>query len=136
MDNFDLRKYLTENRLFEEEKGDIKSFLNAHIEEVKDYLRKLAQTNSISTDLYPHEEYPFTTDKEKNIVLKQIDTITDFGFDGSDEDVTPMGGENFDEVALGVSFNWPESPSLRTDGEEPEIIKIGGKDIGVKRWDY
>ena len=127
MDNFDLRKYLTENRLFEEEKGDIKSFLRAHIEEVKDYLRKLEQTNGISSPMYPSEEYP---------VSKQIDTMTDFGFDGSDEDVTPMGGENFDEVQLGVSFNWPESPSLRTDGEEPEIIKIGGKDIGVKRWDY
>lgn len=127
MNNFDLRKYLTENRLFEEEKGDILSFLNAHVEEVKNYLRKLEQTNGISSELYPSEKFP---------VSKQIDTITAFDYDGSDEDVTPIGGENFGEVALGVSFNWPESPSLRTDGEEPEIIKIGGKDIGVKRWDY
>ena len=39
MDNFDLRKYLAEGRLFEQEYPELISFLNANVEDVKQHMR-------------------------------------------------------------------------------------------------
>jgi len=105
-DNFDLKKYLTEGRLFKEEKDNIISFLETHIEDVKDYIRK---------------RFPYPED------LEMVDNIEGFDYDGSDADVTPYG----DGVEMGISFNWAGSPTLDDEEGEPEVIKIGGKKIGV-----
>ena len=39
MDNFNLRKYLAEGRLFEQEYPELISFLNANVEDVKQHMR-------------------------------------------------------------------------------------------------
>ena len=39
MDNFDLKKYLAEGKLFEQEYPELISFLNANVEDVKQHMR-------------------------------------------------------------------------------------------------
>ena len=39
MDNFDLRKYLAEGRLFEQEYPELIKFLNANVEDLKQHMR-------------------------------------------------------------------------------------------------
>ena len=97
-----MMRVLNEN----EEENDIISFLETHIEDVKKYLKK---------------RFPYPED------LKMIKKIEGFDYDGSDIDVTPYG----DGVEMGVSFNWAGSPSLEGEEDDPEVIKIGGKKIGV-----
>ena len=69
MDNFDLKKYLAEGRLFEQEYPELISFLNANIEDIKQHMR------DEFLDVEDEIEYNATINKE----IDQVKSFQDMG---------------------------------------------------------
>ena len=115
MDNFDLKKYLAEGRLFKEEnenkEEDIVTFLNSHLDELKDFLKKQFPSKS-----------------------EEIDSAELVDYDGSDVDATLFasrdGGDQTVPSDRGIALNFA-GQGMDSEDFEGKLIstKIGGKDI-------
>jgi hypothetical protein len=125
MDNFDLKKYLKENKLFEkiqdlkagEHNPELIPFLEAHLDEVKEFLKinyKVSTPQEIEYDPEYAEE-----------MLEAINSIEGFDYDGMG-DATPYPSE------LGISFRYADdidNKSVGQEGDKPGFTEIGGRKI-------
>ena len=118
MENFDLRKYLTEGRLFEAQKGEplndkgLLNFLQQNMDEVLDQIE--AEPTDIS-DL----KFEFDGDGDPSI---EIDYAS-YSFRKPEhiDHIGPIGMENIDDEI--------SRPFEGEEGDDPTPIKVAGKDL-------
>ena len=128
MDNFDLRKYLTEGRLFEAQKGEPlndKGLLNFLQQNINDVVFKVTRGDDYTSD----PKFEFDGDGDVSIEIAYSDIYgLDALEDPSEKDVYKVAysfrkPEDVDHIGpLGISF--------RNEGDaDPNPIKIAGKDL-------
>ena len=129
MDNFDLRKYLAEGRLFEQEYPELISFLNANVEDVKQHMRDefLDDEDEI--------EYNATISKE----IDQVKSFQDVGKNKEDSEEYNIVGAvvSQDEGDVGITYMFKDDYDALEDktkfendfGYPPQDVKIAGKDL-------
>ena len=129
MDNFDLRKYLAEGKLFEQEYPELISFLNANIEDVKQHMRDefLDDEDEI--------EYNATISKE----IDQVKSFQDIGKNKEDSEEYNIVGAvvSQGEGDVGITYMFKDDYDALEDkskfendyGYPPQDIKIAGKDL-------
>lgn len=128
MENFDLRKYLTEGKLFEAQKGEPlndKALLNFLQQNMDDVVYKVADRDNHT----PSPKFEFDGDGDVSIQIAYPDT---YGLDALED---PSEGDMYTVV---YAFRKPEDVdhvgplgiSFRNEGDDdPESIKIAGKDL-------
>ena len=129
MDNFDLRKYLAEGKLFEQEYPELISFLNANVEDVKQHMRDefLDDEDEI--------EYNATISKE----IDQVKSFQDIGKNKEDSEEYNIVGAvvSQDEGDVGITYMFKDDYDALEDktkfendyGYPPRDVKIAGKDL-------
>ena len=123
MDNFDLRKYLAEGRLFEQEYPELIKFLNANVEDVKQHMR------DEFLDDEDEVEYNATISKE----IDQVKSFQDVGI--TDDVVGAVVSQGEGDVGITYMFKddydaLEDKSKFENDyGFPPEDIKIAGKDL-------
>ena len=129
MDNFDLRKYLAEGKLFEQEYPELISFLNANIEDVKQHMRDefLDDEDEI--------EYNATISKE----IDQVKSFQDVGKNKEDSEEYNIVGAvvSQGEGDVGITYMFKDDYDALEDktkfendfGYPPQDVKIAGKDL-------
>ena len=123
MDNFDLRKYLAEGRLFEQEYPELIKFLNANVEDLKQHMR------DEFLDVEDEIEYNATINKE-------IDLVKSFQDMGEYDDIVGAVVSQ-GEGDVGITYMFKDDYDALEDktkfendyGYPPEDIKIAGKDL-------
>jgi len=129
MDNFDLRKYLAEGRLFEQEYPELISFLNANVEDVKQHMR------DEFLDDVEEEDYNDFISKE----IDQVKSFQDIGKNKEDSEEYNIVGAvvSQDEGDVGITYMFKDDYDALEDktkfendfGYPPEDVKIAGKDL-------
>ena len=129
MDNFDLRKYLAEGRLFEQEYPELISFLNANVEDVKQHMR------DEFLDDEDEVEYNATISKE----IDQVKSFQDIGKNKEDSEEYNIVGAvvSQGEGDVGITYMFKDDYDALEDkskfendyGYPPQDIKIAGKDL-------
>ena len=123
MDNFDLKKYISEGRLFEQEYPELISFLNANVEDVKQHMR------DEFLDDEDEVEYNATISKE----IDQVKSFQDVG--KTDDLVGAVVSQGEGDVGITYMFKddydaLEDKSKFENDyGYPPEDIKIAGKDL-------
>ena len=123
MDNFDLRKYLAEGRLFEQEYPELISFLNANVEDVKQHMRDYF--------LDDEEEVDYN-----DFISKEIDQVKSFQDVGKTDDLVGAVVRQ-GEGDVGITYMFKDDYDALEDkskfendyGYPPQDIKIAGKDL-------
>ena len=123
MDNFDLRKYLAEGRLFEQEDPELIPFLNANVEDVKQHMR------DEFLDDEDEVEYNAT-------ISKEIDQVKSFQDVGKTDDLVGAVVRQ-GEGDVGITYMFKDDYDALEDkskfendfGYPPQDIKIAGKDL-------
>ena len=129
MDNFDLRKYLAEGRLFEQEYPELISFLNANVEDVKQHMRDYFLDDEEEADY-------------NDFISKEIDLVKSFQDVGKNkedsEEYNIVGAVvSQGEGDVGITYMFKDDYDALEDktkfendyGYPPEDIKIAGKDL-------
>ena len=129
MDNFDLRKYLAEGRLFEQEYPELISFLNANVEDVKQHMR--------DEFLDDEEEADYNDFISKEI--DQVKSFQDIGKNKEDSEEYNIVGAvvSQGEGDVGITYMFKDDYDALEDktkfendfGYPPEDVKIAGKDL-------
>ena len=129
MDNFDLRKYLAEGRLFEQEYPELISFLNANVEDVKQHMRDYFLDDEEEAD------YNDFISKE----IDQVKSFQDIGKNKEDSEEYNIVGAvvSQGEGDVGITYMFKDDYDALEDkskfendyGYPPEDIKIAGKDL-------
>ena len=129
MDNFDLRKYLAEGRLFEQEYPELISFLNANVEDVKQHMR------DEFLDDEDEVEYNATISKE----IDQVKSFQDIGKNKEDSEEYNIVGAvvSQGEGDVGITYMFKDDYDALEDktkfendyGYPPQDVKIAGKDL-------
>ena len=116
MDNFDLRKYLAEGKLFEQEYPELISFLNANVEDVKQHMR----------DEFIDDEDEVEYNANMNREIDQVKSFQDIGktddIGEGDVGITYMFKDDYDALEDKTKFE-------NDYGYPPEDIKIAGRDL-------
>ena len=129
MDNFDLRKYLAEGRLFEQEYPELISFLNANVEDVKQHMRDYFLDDEEEADY-------------NDFISKEIDLVKSFQDVGKNkedsEEYNIVGAVvSQDEGDVGITYMFKDDYDALEDktkfendfGYPPQDVKIAGKDL-------
>ena len=129
MDNFDLRKYLAEGRLFEQEYPELISFLNANVEDVKQHMRDYFLDDEEEADY-------------NDFISKEIDLVKSFQDVGKNkedsEEYNIVGAVvSQGEGDVGITYMFKDDYDALEDktkfendfGYPPEDVKIAGKDL-------
>ena len=129
MDNFDLRKYLAEGRLFEQEYPELISFLNANVEDVKQHMRDYF--------LDDEEEVDYNDFISKEI--DQVKSFQDIGKNKEDSEEYNIVGAvvSQGEGDVGITYMFKDDYDALEDktkfendyGYPPQDVKIAGKDL-------
>ena len=129
MDNFDLKKYLSEGRLFEQEYPELIKFLNANVEDVKQHMR--------DEFLDDEEEADYNDFISKEI--DQVKSFQDIGKNKEDSEEYNIVGAvvSQDEGDVGITYMFKDDYDALEDktkfendfGYPPEDVKIAGKDL-------
>ena len=129
MDNFDLKKYLAEGRLFEQEYPELIKFLNANVEDVKQHMR--------DEFLDDEEEADYNDFISKEI--DQVKSFQDIGKNKEDSEEYNIVGAvvSQDEGDVGITYMFKDDYDALEDktkfendfGYPPEDVKIAGKDL-------
>ena len=129
MDNFDLRKYLAEGRLFEQEYPELISFLNANVEDVKQHMRDYFLDDEEEAD---YNDY---ISKE----IDQVKSFQDIGKNKEDSEEYNIVGAvvSQGEGDVGITYMFKDDYDALEDktkfendyGYPPQDIKIAGKDL-------
>ena len=129
MDNFDLRKYLAEGRLFEQEYPELISFLNANVEDVKQHMRDYFLDDEEEAD------YNDFISKE----IDQVKSFQDIGKNKEDSEEYNIVGAvvSQGEGDVGITYMFKDDYDALEDktkfendfGYPPEDVKIAGKDL-------
>ena len=129
MDNFDLRKYLAEGRLFEQEYPELISFLNANVEDVKQHMRDYFLDDEEEAD------YNDFISKE----IDQVKSFQDVGKNKEDSEEYNIVGAvvSQGEGDVGITYMFKDDYDALEDktkfendfGYPPEDVKIAGKDL-------
>ena len=123
MDNFDLRKYLAEGRLFEQEYPELISFLNANVEDVKQHMRDYFLDDEEEADY-------------NDFISKEIDQVKSFQDVGKTDDLVGAVVRQ-GEGDVGITYMFKDDYDALEDktkfendfGYPPEDVKIAGKDL-------
>ena len=123
MDNFYLKKYLAEGRLFEQEYPELIKFLNANVEDVKQHMR------DEFLDDEDEVEYNAT-------ISKEIDQVKSFQDVGKTDDLVGAVVRQ-GEGDVGITYMFKDDYDALEDkskfendyGYPPQDIKIAGKDL-------
>jgi len=121
MDNFDLRKYLAEGKLFEQEYPELISFLNANVEDVKQHMRDYFLDDEEEAD---YNDY----------ISKEIDQVKSFQDIGKTDDLVGAVVRQ-GEGDVGITYMFKDDYDALEDktkfendyGYPPEDVKIAGK---------
>ena len=129
MDNFDLRKYLAEGRLFEQEYPELISFLNANVEDVKQHMRDYFLDDEEEADY-------------NDFISKEIDLVKSFQDVGKNkedsEEYNIVGAVvSQGEGDVGITYMFKDDYDALEDktkfendfGYPPQDVKIAGKDL-------
>jgi len=129
VDNFDLRKYLAEGRLFEQEYPELISFLNANVEDVKQHMRDYFLDDEEEADY-------------NDFISKEIDLVKSFQDVGKNkedsEEYNIVGAVvSQGEGDVGITYMFKDDYDALEDkskfendyGYPPQDIKIAGKDL-------
>ena len=129
MDNFDLRKYLAEGRLFEQEYPELISFLNANVEDVKQHMRDYFLDDEEEADY-------------NDFISKEIDLVKSFqdvGRNKEDSEEYNIVGAvvSQGEGDVGITYMFKDDYDALEDktkfendfGYPPQDVKIAGKDL-------
>ena len=129
MDNFDLKKYLSEGRLFEQEYPELIKFLNANVEDVKQHMR--------DEFLDDEEEADYNDFISKEI--DQVKSFQDIGKNKEDSEEYNIVGAvvSQGEGDVGITYMFKDDYDALEDkskfendyGYPPQDIKIAGKDL-------
>ena len=129
MDNFDLRKYLAEGRLFEQEYPELISFLNANVEDVKQHMRDYFLDDEEEAD------YNDFISKE----IEQVKSFQDVGKNKEDSEEYNIVGAvvSQGEGDVGITYMFKDDYDALEDktkfendfGYPPQDVKIAGKDL-------
>ena len=129
MDNFDLRKYLAEGRLFEQEYPELISFLNANVEDVKQHMRDYFLDDEEEAD------YNDFISKE----IDQVKSFQDIGKNKEDSEEYNIVGAvvSQGEGDVGITYMFKDDYDALEDktkfendyGYPPRDVKIAGKDL-------
>ena len=129
MDNFDLRKYLAEGRLFEQEYPELISFLNANVEDVKQHMRDYFLDDEEEAD------YNDFISKE----IDQVKSFQDIGKNKEDSEEYNIVGAvvSQGEGDVGITYMFKDDYDALEDktkfendfGYPPQDVKIAGKDL-------
>ena len=129
MDNFDLRKYLAEGRLFEQEYPELISFLNANVEDVKQHMRDYFLDDEEEAD------YNDFISKE----IDQVKSFQDVGKNKEDSEEYNIVGAvvSQGEGDVGITYMFKDDYDALEDktkfendyGYPPRDVKIAGKDL-------
>ena len=123
MDNFDLKKYLAEGRIYEQEYPELILFLNANVEDIKQHMRDEFLDNEDEV------EYNATISKE----IDQVKSFQDIG--KTDDLVGAVVSQG--EGDVGITYMFKDNYDALEDkskfendyGYPPEDIKIAGRDL-------
>ena len=129
MDNFDLKKYLSEGRLFEQEYPELIKFLNANVEDVKQHMR--------DEFLDDEEEADYNDFISKEI--DQVKSFQDIGKNKEDSEEYNIVGAvvSQGEGDVGITYMFKDDYDALEDktkfendfGYPPQDVKIAGKDL-------
>jgi hypothetical protein len=129
VDNFDLRKYLAEGRLFEQEYPELISFLNANVEDVKQHMRDYFLDDEEEAD------YNDFISKE----IDQVKSFQDVGKNKEDSEEYNIVGAvvSQGEGDVGITYMFKDDYDALEDktkfendfGYPPQDVKIAGKDL-------
>ena len=129
MDNFDLKKYLSEGRLYEQEYPELISFLNANVEDVKQHMRDYF--------LDDEEEVDYNDFISKEI--DQVKSFQDIGKNKEDSEEYNIVGAvvSQGEGDVGITYMFKDDYDALEDktkfendyGYPPQDVKIAGKDL-------
>ena len=129
MDNFDLKKYLAEGRLFEQEYPELISFLNANVEDVKQHMRDYFLDDEEEAD---YNDY---ISKE----IDQVKSFQDIGKNKEDSEEYNIVGAvvSQGEGDVGITYMFKDDYDALEDktkfendyGYPPQDVKIAGKDL-------
>ena len=129
MDNFDLRKYLAEGKLLEQEYPELISFLNANVEDVKQHMRDYFLDDEEEAD------YNDFISKE----IDQVKSFQDIGKNKEDSEEYNIVGAvvSQGEGDVGITYMFKDDYDALEDkskfendyGYPPQDIKIAGKDL-------
>ena len=129
MDNFDLKKYISEGRLFEQEYPELISFLNANVEAVKQHMR----------DEFIDDEDEVEYNANMNREIDQVKSFQDIGKNKEDSEEYNIVGAvvSQGEGDVGITYMFKDDYDALEDktkfendyGYPPEDVKIAGKDL-------
>ena len=129
MDNFDLRKYISEGRLFEQEYPELIKFLNANVEDVKQHMRDYFLDDEEEAD------YNDFISKE----IDQVKSFQDIGKNKEDSEEYNIVGAvvSQGEGDVGITYMFKDDYDALEDktkfendyGYPPQDVKIAGKDL-------
>ena len=129
MDNFDLRKYLAEGKLYEQEYPELIKFLNANVEDVKQHMRDYFLDDEEEAD------YNDFISKE----IDQVKSFQDIGKNKEDSEEYNIVGAvvSQGEGDVGITYMFKDDYDALEDktkfendyGYPPQDVKIAGKDL-------
>jgi hypothetical protein len=121
MDNFDLKKYLTEGRLFEAQKGEPlndKGLLNFLQQNMGEVLNQIEEEPTDTADL----KFEFDGDGDPSITIGYA--TYSFRRPEHIDHIGPIGMEHIKDIESGFL-----TPFESEDGNDPMPIKVAGKDL-------
>ena len=129
MDNFDLKKYISEGKIYEQEYPELIKFLNANVEDVKQHMRDYFLDDEEEAD------YNDFISKE----IDQVKSFQDIGKNKEDSEEYNIVGAvvSQGEGDVGITYMFKDDYDALEDkskfendyGYPPEDIKIAGKDL-------
>jgi len=131
MDNFNLRKYLAEGRLYEEEYLDLVPFLNTNVKYIKQHMRDELLNDDLddADDIEGNEELSKKIDAVKSFedVSKDsggqvVGAVAKDGIDTSAYQITYMFKDDYDALEDKTKFE-------NDEGYLPKDVKIAGKEL-------
>jgi|TARA_R100000152_G_C6568399_1_gene36623 hypothetical protein len=128
MDNFDLKKYISEGKIYEQEYPELIKFLNANVEDVKQHMRDYFLDDEEEAD------YNDFISKE----IDQVKSFRDIGGTEDSEEFNIVGAVvNQGEGDVGITYMFKDDYDALEDktkfendyGYPPQDVKIAGKDL-------
>ena len=129
MDNFDLKKYISEGKIYEQEYPELIKFLNANVEDVKQHMRDYFLDDEEEAD------YNDFISKE----IDQVKSFQDIGKNKEDSEEYNIVGAvvSQGEGDVGITYMFKDDYDALEDktkfendyGYPPQDVKIAGKDL-------
>ena len=136
MDNFDLKKYLTEGRIYEEEYPDLIQFLTTNVEKVKQHMRDALFISNFDDEMNAEENEKMNkiidTVKSFEDVSKETDgevvgAMPEGDMGASTYQIVYMFKDDYDNLEDKSKFQ--NYTLYGPDDRPPKDVKIAGKDL-------